>query len=59
MAMTLANNDAIAKIYVKAIERGDRTIQSVPSNIREKVRALVLADGYEFDEAGYAHLPTV
>lgn len=43
------------RIYANSIERGTRSIDSVPVKLREEVKELVLSEGYEFDEEGYAH----
>ena len=40
--------------YVRKIEEDDMSINSVPNLWREKVRKQVEADGYVFDENGYA-----
>lgn len=45
----------MVKIYANSVERGTRSINVVPSNLREEVRAIVIADGYDFDEDGFAH----
>ena len=40
--------------YVRKIEEDGMSINSVPNLWREKVRKQVEADGYVFDEKGYA-----
>ena len=40
--------------YVRKIEEDGMSINSVPNLWREKVRKHVEADGYVFDENGYA-----
>ena len=40
--------------YVRKIEEDGMSINSVPNLWREKVRKQVEADGYVFDENGYA-----
>ena len=40
--------------YVRKIEENGMSINSVPNLWREKVRKQVEADGYVFDENGYA-----
>ena len=40
--------------YVRKIEEDGMSINSVPKLWREKVRKQVEADGYVFDENGYA-----
>ena len=40
--------------YVRKIEGDGMSINSVPNLWREKVRKQVEADGYVFDENGYA-----
>lgn len=45
----------MVRIYANRIEDGAKKITDVPTKIREDVKALVIADGYEFDEEGYAH----
>ena len=40
--------------YVRKIEEDGMSINSVPNLWREKVRKRVEADGYVFDENGYA-----
>ena len=40
--------------YVRKIEKDGMSINSVPNLWREKVRKQVEADGYVFDENGYA-----
>lgn len=45
----------MVRVYANSIERGTRTIGSVPPKIRDEVKELVISEGYEFDEDGYAH----
>ena len=40
--------------YVRKIEENGMSINTVPALWREKVRKQVEADGYVFDENGYA-----
>ena len=40
--------------YVRKIEENEMSINAVPALWREKVRKQVEADGYVFDENGYA-----
>ena len=40
--------------YVRKIEENGMSINAVPALWREKVRKQVEADGYVFDENGYA-----
>ena len=40
--------------YVRKIEENGMSINSVPNLWKEKVRKQVEADGYVFDENGYA-----
>lgn len=47
------------RIYANSIERGTRSIDSVPSKLRDEVKELVLSEGYEFDKKGYAHKSVV
>ena len=45
---------ALVAKYVRKIEEDGMSINSVPNLWREKVRKQVEADGYVFDENGYA-----
>lgn len=45
----------MVRVYANSIERGARAIGSVPTKLRDEVEALVISEGYEFDEEGYAH----
>ena len=45
----------MVRIWANRIEDGAKSINEVPTNKREAVRALVISEGYEFDEDGYAH----
>lgn len=45
----------MVRVYANLIEKGLRNINSVPTTIREDVRAQVIADGYYFDKDGWAH----
>lgn len=45
----------MVRVYANSIERGARTIGSVPAKLRDEVEALVISEGYEFDKKGYAH----
>lgn len=48
----------MARIYANRIEAGTKSINEVPTKLREEVRAMVIADGYEFDDDGMAHKVT-
>ena len=44
----------LVKKFVRKVEENGMSINSVPNLWREKVRKQVEADGYVFDENGYA-----
>ena len=45
---------ALVNKFVRKVEENGMSINSVPNLWREKVRKQVEADGYVFDENGYA-----
>lgn len=45
---------ALVNKYVRKVEESGMSINAVPALWREKVRKQVEADGYTFDENGYA-----
>ena len=45
---------ALVAKYVRKVEENGMSINNVPNLWREKVRKQVEADGYVFDENGYA-----
>ena len=45
----------MVRVYANSIERGARAIGSVPAKLRDEVKELVISEGYEFDDEGYAH----